>query len=365
MNHFRILLALPLASVLSIGGCAATGADEDEDGFVAIADGGDDCNDADATINPEADEVAGDGIDSNCDGDDNPVLGDDDDDDDALEPGVFDVTDTVGGVWDCVGNTPAVTPGAVGVLNGLVEDFQEDTPVASAFVELWLNNDPSTGPADLSYQTSNSPPVGTFEVEDGFIQACVPFAARVYTDFDPQETYQTFQVNIVAAGTPPFDATLNSVSFATYNLLPLTVGVEPVAGLGIAAGRFRDCNGDPVGNAEASVGNLDLDTGEVTEAAGYRMRYFLDEDPNGQQTHISDDGLFGALNVQPGERQNLMVWGIPQAEAHCKTTTGGDIIWSTDNDALCLLGFSAIVVQPDSVNIANVDLRPVPESCTQ
>lgn len=46
------------------------GGDADEDGYVAEAEGGDDCDDEDATVHPDADEVPGDGIDSNCDGED-------------------------------------------------------------------------------------------------------------------------------------------------------------------------------------------------------------------------------------------------------------------------------------------------------
>ncbi len=43
-------------------------ADLDGDGHDALEDGGDDCDDTDATIHPGADDTVGDGIDQNCDG---------------------------------------------------------------------------------------------------------------------------------------------------------------------------------------------------------------------------------------------------------------------------------------------------------
>ncbi|MEX2646313.1 MAG: putative metal-binding motif-containing protein, partial [Gaiellaceae bacterium] len=47
--------------------------DADSDGFLGIADGGSDCNDADASVRPGAPEVVGDGIDQDCDGADAPA----------------------------------------------------------------------------------------------------------------------------------------------------------------------------------------------------------------------------------------------------------------------------------------------------
>ncbi len=54
-------------------GVAETGfgsTDNDGDGYIAEDDGGDDCDDADDAVNPGAEETVGDGVDSNCDGED-------------------------------------------------------------------------------------------------------------------------------------------------------------------------------------------------------------------------------------------------------------------------------------------------------
>jgi hypothetical protein len=67
--------AMILGFVLAVGACdkqedqALYGiafVDDDQDGFSTE----DDCNDADAAINPGADETPGDDVDSNCDGED-------------------------------------------------------------------------------------------------------------------------------------------------------------------------------------------------------------------------------------------------------------------------------------------------------
>jgi hypothetical protein len=350
-------LALPLASAAALlPGCPG---DSDGDG----SPDSEDCRPEDPAIFPGAEEIAGDGIDSDCDGDPDPVGDDDDaadDDDSVTDPGDFDVADAVTGDWTCKGTLAGVIPGESGELVGTVEDFQEDEPVASAHVQIWPANNPEDGAGEAEeYLTDGS---GVFTVPSGVLSACQFFAARVWTEFDPPETYQTYQINIAVAGTPPYSETFNSVAFSTYQLLPLTVGVEPEPGKGIAAGRVRDCAGEPVANVEASVGALDLATGAVTPADA-AMRYFTDEDPDGDQPWTSADGLFGAMNTAPGEALNLLAWGIPQDEAHCERAANDAIIRPEGRDDMCLLAYTSVLVLPDSVNISNINLKPFPDAC--
>jgi hypothetical protein len=57
----------PSTDAVALYGDVVTSTDDDGDGW-ALQDG--DCDDGDETINPDATETAGDGIDSNCDGED-------------------------------------------------------------------------------------------------------------------------------------------------------------------------------------------------------------------------------------------------------------------------------------------------------
>ncbi len=81
-------------------------ADADGDGFESEAAGGDDCDDNDPEINPDAEDIWYDGKDSNCDGAD-----DYDQDGDGYQTAVWNADAATGG-GDCQDNNPDMYPGA-------------------------------------------------------------------------------------------------------------------------------------------------------------------------------------------------------------------------------------------------------------
>ncbi len=357
---FPVSLALLSGSLLVVPGCPADG---DGDGVADSVD----CAPEDPSVYPGAAEVPGDGVDNDCDGavdeeeagDDDDATGDDDDDGPS-DPGDLDTTEVVTGDWSCKGAQGEPVPGGVVNMTGFVEDFEDEVAVSGATVRIWPGNDPESGVAGATEYTTDEQ--GNVQV-DGVINTCTPYAVYAFKDWNPALTYPTYQSDFILPANGPYAERFTSVSFSTYNLVALSLGLEVEPGKGIAAGRVSDCQDVPVANGEVTVGTIDFSDGSITEPDGYSTRYFLDESPNLGSNQITDDGLFGAINVPPGSDWNILLWGIPQEEAHCETTEGGDVIWNTENEALCLLGTSRVFVIPDSVNIANIDLIRFPADC--
>ena len=127
MKTSALLLLLLSAGVLGSCGtdCPELPADSvDDDGDGYTEDQGD-CDDGDATVHPNAQEICGDGVDRDCS--DDP----DDGSMDADEDGFVDATCTDG--TDCDDSDPSINPDAVDDCDGLDDDcdgdIDEDTTV--------------------------------------------------------------------------------------------------------------------------------------------------------------------------------------------------------------------------------------------
>jgi hypothetical protein len=73
MKKRMALVLLMVSSFFLIAGSGAPAAskscDVDGDGYISVYDGGDDCDDFNPWIHPNAEEVCNDGVDNDCDGD--------------------------------------------------------------------------------------------------------------------------------------------------------------------------------------------------------------------------------------------------------------------------------------------------------
>jgi hypothetical protein len=281
--------------------------------------------------------------------------GDDDDDDYRHE---LTVTNPVIGDFSCLGdNQTAPAPGETGNLVGFVLDFSEDEPVAGAKLYVWANDDPSGGEGAADFEFSDgTDQTGQITIGSGVVNACEKFAYKVWTEWVPQETMPTFETGNVIA--PPGDTTwedsfedfeILSVSYATYQIIPLSLAIDPDPAKGLAAGAFYDCVGERVENAQVLVKD---NSGNLVEDV--YIRYFVDETPDRDQQWTSDDGIFGAIDVPPGA-WTIEVWGVRDG--------GMPDCPEPEVDGRCKLASVEVFVIPDSVNIANARMVEYPAGC--
>jgi hypothetical protein len=221
-------------------------------------------------------------------------------------------------------------------VSGEVIDFETDDPVEEGFLDVFFGNSLS-GSSDAS---------GTSAVDGSVsldLQVCSPYTYRVYTDPALDETKVTIEKNTVESPSVT-SAQFNSVSSATYRVIPSLLGVSPDPDKGIVAGTAFDCNGDSYEGAQVVVRDAD---GNIPESLV--VKYFVDDFPNRNQEWTSEDGLWVAVNVPEGD------WFV---DTYVSDEAGGHIVKGT----------AEITVFADSINISNIhtgigDGIKYPESC--
>ncbi len=333
-NLHRLLMILvalaACAALAALPACRGTSDDDDT--------GDDDTGDDDTGDDDTGDDDTGD--------DD---TGDDDDD----YRHELTVEEPLVGDFSCLGEALGVPDaGDTAAMTGFVTDFSDDIPVAGAKMLLWANNDPSdAGAADFEFDTGTDQD-GDIEIPEDMVAACEKFAYKVWTEWQPPETMPTYEVGNVL---PPVghaewnDFELISVSYATYQIIPLSLAIQPDPEKGLAAGTLRDCNDDTVENGQVLIVDANGD-----KAEDVYIRYFKDELPDRDQPWTSDDGIFGAIDVPQGA-WTMELWGVlPDDAPDCPTE---------EVEGRCLVASSEVFVIPDSINIANALLKPYPDAC--
>ena len=212
--------------------------------------------------------------------------------------------------------------------NVAVLDFQEDTPVTEATIEFWSADavagaPDATGLTDLSGKTSLPA-----------VTACQAYTYKTWTDPGREETVDTFEAHQIdpfpTAGV--IETEFNSVSDSTYKIIPSLLGVEVQPGFGVIAGTAYDSVGAKIQHAEVLVHD---GTGVATGIPeSLVVKYFVDDFPNRDQPDTSEDGLWTAINVPPGD------WTVEM------------YVWNGTEHVL--VGATVLTVKPDSINISNI-----------
>ncbi|MCB9763151.1 MAG: hypothetical protein H6739_25465 [Alphaproteobacteria bacterium] len=235
------------------------------------------------------------------------------------EAGVF-ACYTVGDAW--LSQSPDSSCQFEAALAGEVEDFETGDNVEDPELQLFFNDVYSSGGADQTITGNTDGDVA------GTGMTCTPTLYVTETDPGLGLTRTTIQSHNVWE--PDFigRVTFNSVSSATYNVIPSLLGVSVQSGMGIVAGTAYDCNGDPVEGV--MVIGKDADGNYPAQS----VRYFRGEFPNRDQEGTSEDGLWVAINLPPGD-MTMEMWGWNGTE-------------------YVMLGSSTLTVVPDSINIASI-----------
>lgn len=217
----------------------------------------------------------------------------------------------------------------------VIADFQSGGPVAGATLSVFEGDD-VTATAD------------TIIVADGDGEAeitapsCTPIGVKAVAT-DTKDTYQSHLVfEPLAEGDGDV---INSVSNATYTLIPSVLGVSVDEDKSVVAGAVYDCNGDTIQNAQIVVRDAD---GNIP--GSLVVNYFGSGGlPSRDQEASNADGLWVAMNVPAGS------W---TAEAYVSDGAGGHE----------LIGATELETFADSINIASIhtgfgDGVALPASC--
>lgn len=216
--------------------------------------------------------------------------------------------------WSCLNTPSADQPSTQSIaLTGTIGDFQTGDGVGNATVTAFpgIMLTANSG-------TATSSNVAATRGDYSMTLAMLPSGQTRY-GFKVEATgyLKTYLLNQYL---DPADATQNrgidAVSEATANALPAFVGVTRDSAKGVLAGALRDCSGNEVSNAVATVSATQ---GAVAHLAGAETFYFSAGSSSlpvrhSQSPTMNKDGLFVVLNLPPQTAPAfIQIWGFPTA----------------------------------------------------
>ena len=208
--------------------------------------------------------------------------------------------------WDCLGTPSADQPSTVEInISGVVRDFQNDDDViADAMVSVYDGND-ITGTAIVE----------TLSEADGTYALTLPGGVeRVAYKTTAEDYLPTYLLNqYYEPAVEDQSEELEPISVSLANTLTAVINKERTLGLGVLAGAIRDCDGNEVKGAIATVSNGRTTADHVDGAETY---YFSGGSRSlpirlSQQAYTNEDGLFMVIELPPSSSDvYLQVWGF-------------------------------------------------------
>ncbi len=206
--------------------------------------------------------------------------------------------------WECL-NTPTDDEATTVeiALTGRLHDFQnEGSELRDATVTVFQGTD---------YQTAEDE-FGPTAI-DGLYDLTLPVGGTRWGFKVTQESYtDTFLLNqYFDPSNPTQMLDIAAISEGLTSALPAIIGVVRTPGSGVLAGAMRDCDGNEVSNAIATVSAT---SGEIDHLEGADS-YYIDELPvrHDQLAHTNESGLFAVFELPVTSQAYIQLWGFTSA----------------------------------------------------